>query len=225
MAIATTSSFCLVKLCSRRRPTRQQPYSLQLTRDTMAMHARRAATATAMRQRGFIGDVWKRVCGRAVPSGGCLLAFEHAPPACLLTQCSRLRNCCASAPATCVLRCALPRRVALRCVAWRAASGFGTSTLTSSMPLLTQRVPEHTSLPSSNDTLILRLWLCFCFLSNTPIVGGLFAARQVAPWILLDPKHTYSYLMKTRYQNPSGPHGGNVDSGARNKGYRFPAPG
>ncbi len=54
---------------------------------------------------------------------------------------------------------------------------------------------------------------------------GLFAARQVAPWILLDPKHTYSYLMKTRYQNPSGPHGGNVDSGARNKGYRFPAPG
>ena len=48
---------------------------------------------------------------------------------------------------------------------------------------------------------------------------------QVAPYVVLDPKHTYSYLIKVRHDRPSGPYGGDVTDGAVQKGYRFPAPG
>mmetsp|Transcript_12055 Transcript_12055/g.17458 ORF Transcript_12055/g.17458 Transcript_12055/m.17458 type:complete len:212 (-) Transcript_12055:62-697(-) len=49
--------------------------------------------------------------------------------------------------------------------------------------------------------------------------------NKVAPYIVLDPKHTFSYLIKTRNDKPSGPYGAALTDGSVKKGYRFPAPG
>lgn len=49
--------------------------------------------------------------------------------------------------------------------------------------------------------------------------------EKIGPYIVLDPKHTYSYLMKTRNNKPAGPYGGNLTDGSTRAAYRFPAPG